>query len=148
MKELLPSGEVGRSASLLPIWRLAYLPYAEKASVDESFIDLSMPVRNVLLERYQYLADPPPNAELGLDTPLPPPPRVSFSGLGNLIPIDPSLLDKDTKETTEAVEEAEKELPVTWHDVGLQIAAELMAHVRKEVHERMGYLTSAVRLIV
>lgn len=105
-------------------------------------------MRNTLLERYPYLANPPPDSENGVDSALPPPPRVSFAGLGNLIPVDSSLLDKDKKETTEAVEEAEKDLPVTWHDVGLQIAAEIMAFVRKEVHERLGYLTSAVCLVV
>lgn len=39
----------------------------------------------------------------------------------------------------------EKEMPVTWHDVGLSIAAELMGKMRAEVHTKLGYLTSAVR---
>lgn len=38
----------------------------------------------------------------------------------------------------------EKEMPVTWHDVGLSIAAELMGKMRAEVHAKLGYLTSAV----
>ena len=145
MKELLPTGEVGTTV-VFTICSPAHSSYPEKASVDESFIDLSIPVRDALLERYPYLAIPPQNAENGLDSALPPPPHVSFSGLGNLVPIDSSLLGKDTKETTDAVEEAERNLPTTWHDVGLKIAAELMAHVRKEIHEQLGYLTSAVSL--
>ena len=144
MKELLPTGEVGMSVIMYCYLLLLSRSLTEKASVDEAFIDLSIPVRNALLERYPYLANPPTDAKEGLDSALPSPPRVSFAGLGNLIPIDSSLLAKDAKETTEAVEEAEQDLPVTWHDVGLQIAAEIMAHVRKEVHDRLGYFTSAV----
>ncbi|THH10886.1 hypothetical protein EW145_g1009 [Phellinidium pouzarii] len=124
-KELLPTGEV------------------EKASIDEAFIDFSIPVRDTLLKRYPYLAQPPVNAPNGLDTPLPPPPKVSCVGLGNLIPIDPSKLDTEKEVTTELVEDIEKNEPMTWHDVGLIIAAELMADMRKEVHKTLGYLTSA-----
>ena len=100
----------------------------------------------MLLERYHYLAEPPADAPDGLDSPLPPPPRISYVGLGNLIPVDPTRLDPEKEVTTELVEEIEKDGPVTWHDVGLAIAAELMAIMRKEVHEKLGYLTSAVRV--
>ncbi|KAI5122546.1 hypothetical protein M0805_005273 [Coniferiporia weirii] len=124
-KELLPTGEV------------------EKASIDEAFIDFSIPVRDVLLERYPYLSRLPSDAPNGLDTPLPAPPRISCVGLGNLIPDDPSKLEPEKEVTTELVEEVEKDGPVTWHDVSLAIAAELMANMRKEVHEKLGYLTSA-----
>lgn len=100
-----------------------------------------------MLERYPQLSRPPPNSSNGLDTPLPAPPRVSFVGLGNLIPIDPSKFQPDQEVTTELVEETEQDGPVTWHDVGLSIAAELMASMRKAVHEKLGYLTSAVRAL-
>lgn len=113
--------------------------------MDEAFIDFSIPVRDLLLERYPYLAQPPPDAPQGLDTPVPPPPRISCVGLGNLIPVDPTMLDQEKEVTTEMVEELEKDGPVTWHDIGLNIAAELMAMMRREVHEKLGYLTSAVR---
>ena len=116
----------------------------EKASVDEAFLDLSIPVRDELLRRYPYLANPPAEVAESPDTPLPTPPRVSLHGHGNLVPIDPSAFEKDEKLTNELVEEAEKDHPTTWHDVGLQIAAELMTNIRREVHERLGYLTSAV----
>ncbi|KAH8118115.1 eta DNA polymerase [Phellopilus nigrolimitatus] len=118
-------------------------PLPEKASIDEAFIDFSIPVRDTLLKRYPFLAQLPSDAPNGLDTPLPPPPRISCLGLGNLVPVDPSILDPEKKVTTELVEELEKDGPVTWHDVGLAIAAELMANMRKEVHEKLGYLTSA-----
>lgn len=39
---------------------------------------------------------------------------------------------------------AESELPTTWHDVALSIAAELMGKAREEVRVKMGYSTSAV----
>ena len=117
----------------------------EKASIDEAFIDFSVPVRNTLLERYPYLTEPPADAPNGLDTPLPSPPRISFIGLGNLIPVEPSKFDLEKEVTSELVEEIEREEPVSWHDVGLVIAAELMASMRKEVHEKLGYLTTAVR---
>ncbi|OCB84740.1 eta DNA polymerase [Sanghuangporus baumii] len=125
LQELLPSGEV------------------EKASIDEAFIDFSIPVRDIMLERYPYLAESPIDAPDGIDSPLPLPPRISYVGLGNLIPVDPTKLDPEKEVTTQLVEEIEKDGPVTWHDVGLAIAAELMASMRKEVHEKLGYLTSA-----
>lgn len=142
-KELLPTGEVGkRKPSYCNHEKLKCV--IEKASVDEAFIDFSIPVRDLLLERYPYLAQPPSDAPRGLDTPVPPPPRISYVGLGNLIPVDPTTLDQEKEVTTELVEELEKDGPVTWHDVGLAIAAELMAMMRREVHEKLGYLTSAV----
>lgn len=101
-------------------------------------------MRDIILERYPYLGKPPPDAPEGLDTPLPPAPKISYVGLGNLIPVDPTKAPPDAKVTTEMVEEMEKEGPTTWHDVGLAIAAELMDKMRKEVHEGLGYLTSAV----
>jgi hypothetical protein len=62
---------------------------AEKASIDECFFDLTLPIRDLLLQRYPYLSQVPPDAAFGLDTPLPKPSGVdiSWSGLGNLIPI-------------------------------------------------------------
>lgn len=125
---------------------MVYL-YSEKASIDEVFIDFSIPVRDILLERYPHLTCPPPDSSGGLDTPLPPPPRISNVGLGNLIPIDPSKFDSEKDVTTELVEEIEKDQPITWHDIALTIAAELMAKMRGVVHKELGYLTSAVKTL-
>lgn len=60
----------------------------EKASIDEAFIDFTKPVREILLQRYPYLAQLPEDALDDLDTPLPPPPFISWHGLGSLIPIN------------------------------------------------------------
>ncbi|KAJ6577384.1 DNA polymerase eta [Mycena capillaripes] len=102
----------------------------EKASIDEAFMDLTRPVRQIILERYPYLAQVPEDAALGLDTPLPSPPQVSWNQLGAVIPIDPSV-------------EEEVEVPSTWHDVALSIAAELMEKVRQQISMELGYTTSA-----
>ncbi|KAJ7758864.1 hypothetical protein DFH07DRAFT_884500 [Mycena maculata] len=101
----------------------------EKASIDEAFMDLTRPVRQILLERYPYLAQVPDDAPLGLDTPLPPPPQVSWQQLGTIIPMDPSNEEVDA--------------PSTWHDVALSIAAESMEKVRQQISAKLGYTTSA-----
>ncbi|KAJ7723474.1 hypothetical protein B0H14DRAFT_3900227 [Mycena olivaceomarginata] len=101
----------------------------EKASIDEAFMDLTRPVRQIILDRYPYLAQVPEDAPLGLDTPLPPPPPVSWE-FGVLVPIDPSV-------------EEEPEVPSTWHDVALSIGAECMEKVRQQISAKLGYTTSA-----
>ncbi|EJD06732.1 eta DNA polymerase [Fomitiporia mediterranea MF3/22] len=145
-KDQLPTGEVGMEHYFMEgyaINAVLLITSIEKASIDEAFIDFSIPVRDELLKRYPYLSEPPVDSPSGPDTPLPPPPRISYIGLGNLIPIDPPKLDPEKEATTELIEEIEKDAPATWQDVGLAIAAELMASMRKEVHEKLGYLTSA-----
>ncbi|KAJ7510393.1 hypothetical protein B0H11DRAFT_2168718 [Mycena galericulata] len=104
----------------------------EKASIDEAFMDLTRPVRQILLDRYPYLAQVPDDAPLGLDTPLPPPPPISWEQIGTVVPIDPS---KDPDEEVDA--------PSTWHDVALSIAAESMEKVRQQISTKLGYTTSA-----
>ena len=119
---------------------------SEKASIDEAFIDFSIPVREILLQRYPHLSQVPEDAPKGQDTPLPPPSTaINWNGLGNLIPIDPTKLEPDQEPTAEVLAEIEKDVSVTWHDLCLSIAAELMANMRSEVHSQLGYLTSAVR---
>ncbi|KAJ7106488.1 hypothetical protein C8R43DRAFT_1243826 [Mycena crocata] len=102
----------------------------EKASIDEAFMDLTRPVRQILLDRYPYLAQVPEDAAQGLDTPLPPPPQVNWDQLSTLVPIEPS-------------QEATVEIPSTWHDVALSIAAECMEKVRQQINAKLGYTTSA-----
>ncbi|KAJ7116403.1 DNA polymerase eta [Mycena epipterygia] len=104
----------------------------EKASIDEAFMDLTRPVRQILLERYPYLAHVPEDALSGLDTPLPPAPQVSWNGLGTIVPIDPAQESKE-----------EDDIPSTWHDVALSIAAELMEKVRQQISVKLRYTTSA-----
>ena len=54
----------------------------EKASIDESYFDLTIEVRKLMLERYPWLANIPTDG-MGIDTPLPlPPPPIDWQGLG------------------------------------------------------------------
>ncbi|KAF9064160.1 DNA polymerase eta [Rhodocollybia butyracea] len=112
----------------------------EKASIDEAFIDFTKPVRQILLQRYPYLAQIPPDSSAGADTPLPEPPTIDWDNHSHLVPINPVSAD------AEAVDDAHKETgpdPITWHDVALQIAAELMHKVRVDIANKLGYTTSA-----
>lgn len=113
--------------------------------MDEAFFDYTQCVRDVLLERYPYLAKPPSDAPDGLDTPLPPPPPICWDSLGFLIPINPPT-SESPNEPGPAREEPvlDDEKIITWHDVALAIAAELMQKIRVEVHTKLGYSTSAV----
>ncbi|KAI0261515.1 hypothetical protein BC834DRAFT_830065 [Gloeopeniophorella convolvens] len=126
-KEGLPDGEI------------------EKASIDEAFIDFTHPVRAELLARYPYLAQVPPDAPNGLDTILPPPPRISWEGCGIVIPINPPLEGGDNAEAPgeNAKSNTDEDEAPTWHDVALSIAAELMDKIRAEVRTQLGYTTSA-----
>lgn len=134
-----------------------YSPPAEKASIDEAFIEFTRPVREEILRRYPYLAEVPPDAPLGKDTPLPPPPPISWDGLSTVIPVSsPRTERKDTDDEEEnegAVHEDadgegvhEDDPAATWHDVALSIAAELMGKIRYDVFTKLGYSTSAVSM--
>ena len=46
-------------------------------------------MRDEILKRYPYLAEVPPDAPEGKDSPLPPPPPISWDGLGTVIPVNP-----------------------------------------------------------
>jgi DNA polymerase eta len=117
-KEALPTGEV------------------EKASIDEAFIDFTRPVREQLLERYPYLAQVPADAPNGIDNPLPPPPLIKWDNLGTVLL--PEGSDSAGKRS-----DIEVDGDVTWHDVALSIAAELMRKIREDIHSKLGYTTSA-----
>ncbi|KAN0066523.1 N-acetyltransferase eso1 [Thecaphora frezii] len=65
----------------------------EKASIDESYFDLTVEVRKLMVERFPHLKQvPPDDAESGIkgmDRPLPPPPRIGlkqWQKLGHVIP--------------------------------------------------------------
>ncbi|KDR73120.1 hypothetical protein GALMADRAFT_228261 [Galerina marginata CBS 339.88] len=133
----------------------------EKASIDEAFFDFTKPVREIMLQRYPYLAHIPASAPAGADTPLPPPMPISWNGLGNLIPDDPLQPPEDelqegqpnpngsAPQSPQLVSPGGKnglkdiETPITWHDVALSIAAELMGKAREVVRVKLGYTTSA-----
>ncbi|EIW57746.1 DNA/RNA polymerase [Trametes versicolor FP-101664 SS1] len=145
-KEGLPGGEV------------------EKASIDEAFIDFTRPVREELLKRYPYLAVVPPDAPNGVDSPLPPPPPISWDGLATIVPVNPPKeppkeQDLPAGESVESTAEDQKsniseptdddevveedDSLTTWHDVALSIAAELMLRIREDIRTKLGYTTSA-----
>ena len=117
--------------------------WAEKASIDEAFIDFTRPVRAELLARYPYLSQVPLDALRGLDVALPPPPRIPLGNHGILIPVDPPPGDSDS---AHEIEKDEEDKLRTWHDVALSIAAELMDKIRAEVHTQLGYTMSAVSI--
>lgn len=100
----------------------------EKSSIDEAFIDLTRPVRELILERYPFLGE----HKGDLDEPLPSPPQTS----------------KWTHESTIVNSSVASETDnqghlLTWHDVALHLAAELLATTRAVILARLGYTTSA-----
>ncbi|CDO76995.1 hypothetical protein BN946_scf184298.g22 [Trametes cinnabarina] len=146
-KEGLPTGEI------------------EKASIDEAFIDFTRPVREEILKRYPYLGTVPPDAPNGIDSPLPPPPPISWDGKGTIVPIH--SLTNPPKAQDSPADGAENEASgarrgssltpgqddggvddsddsTTWHDVALSIAAELMLRIREDIRDKLGYTTSAL----
>ena len=146
-KESLPAGvELG-------LWRVPLHPFedlpriclTEKASIDECFIDFTRPVREELLRRYPHLAQAPPG---GPDTPLPEPPTtVIWNANTSLIPISPKddVTDNPGEPGAPAVDDPVLEdPPITWHDIALSVAAEMMQSAREQVRAKLGYSTSAV----
>lgn len=123
---------------------------SEKASIDEAFIDFTWPVREKILERYPYLNQVPPDAPNGIDTPLPPPPPISWEGRGTLVPINPNIVPPEgtAEDDCEGDGHEEDDEMTTWHDLALSIAAELMDKIRADVRDTLGYTTSAVSAIV
>ncbi|KAJ3862539.1 hypothetical protein EV359DRAFT_44984 [Lentinula novae-zelandiae] len=109
----------------------------EKASIDEAFIDFTKPVRQALLQRFPYLSQIPADAPNGVDTPLPPPPLIDWGTDSHLIPI---YSNADFESTDE---EASQSAPLTWHDIALRLAAEMMHKVRVDIATQLGYTTSA-----
>lgn len=89
---------------------------------------------------------------------MPPPPQISWAGLGSTIPISPPPVAEETPASNENIksEDTNKvdqettgshegdDYPTTWHDVCLSIAAELMGKAREDVRVNLGYSTSAV----
>lgn len=113
----------------------------EKASIDESFFDLSLYVRKQILMRFPYLdirdelqsMNSAAKAER-LDTPLPEVPlqvqeemtKESWEALGLWLPSDGN--EKRVRQCT-------------WVDLAHAIAAERMISVRKHIVDALGYTT-------
>ncbi|MCO5565299.1 hypothetical protein L7F22_018972 [Adiantum nelumboides] len=120
------------------------LGQVEKASIDESYFDLTLEVRKLILQSYPHLKRPPETSK-GMDEPLPTPPLIDWNDCGELMPI--KRLDEDgapIKDEDEFVPSQEHQLlNPTWTDVALAHGAILMTKVRKAVLEQNGYSTSA-----
>lgn len=100
--------------------------HVEKASIDESFLDLSSIVKEKLLERFGDLLQ---NKDADLDDPLPEAPFVNWtSSSGTLVDLDEDHNEEDAND---------------WDDVAMHIAAEFMASVRQDVKDILGYTCSA-----
>lgn len=135
----------------------------ERASIDEgklftlqvvvsclhvylAFFDLTVPVKKIMVDRYHFLSQCPSDSPNGMDTPLPPPPSISWGGIGNLIPTEPTEDQSELREENLTTESQHVE-PSTWHDVALSIGAELIMRMRVDVKEKLGYTTSAVSFL-
>ncbi|POW16662.1 hypothetical protein PSTT_01109 [Puccinia striiformis] len=115
----------------------------EKASIDEAFLDFSIPVREIICERYglptlEDLQDP--TSKINMDDPLPDPPSdLDWDGLvqssnSSVVPLDDNDNDQHSGSETH---------PHTWSDIALLIGAELMAECRSKVFHQLGYTCSA-----
>ena len=141
---------------------------AEKASIDEAYLDFSQPVRDLIIARNPHLASVPAGSALGLDTPLPPPPPIDWERLGNIVPVlseqEQQAAQAENKKEVEAEngEDSESDKGATsppppssqiieqpkdqinaWSDYALSIAAELMQKCRSDVLQQLGYTCSA-----
>ncbi|EGG01839.1 uncharacterized protein MELLADRAFT_117712 [Melampsora larici-populina 98AG31] len=101
----------------------------EKASIDEAFLDFSIPVRDILINRYSDLLST--SKTNNLDDFLPPPPQLDWKSTEHNLILNTSDSEVDEMMTT------------TWTDVALMIGAELMAQCRKAVFDQLGYTCSA-----
>lgn len=145
-KESLPVGtELGESIFNLFFFHASLKLYGtEKASIDECFIDFTRPVREEILRRYPHLAQ----SSLGdADTPLPPPNPITWSVNTSLVPIHPKdEVTGNPEEHSSSNRDSPQlvEPPITWHDVALSVAADMMQSARDQVRTKLGYSTSAV----
>jgi DNA polymerase eta len=157
-KEMVPKGEIGMSY-LLTTGSIA--DKAEKASIDEAFLDLTPMVIDRLLAIHPYLAAPPPDAPEGLDSPLPKAPPIDWTRAGEVFPIngeesEPVATEHEHEEEREPDSSQRSDEPpretsdvgATWEDWALCLGAEIMAEVRGEVWKRLHYTCSAVSSIL
>lgn len=104
----------------------------EKASIDESFLDLSKVVYDKMLENYEILRHPPPNDDPSQQLPLPEQRVIDWHG---------SHLVASEVEDSESGEKEEEF--VDWDDIAMAEAAKMARFVREEVKRELGYTCSA-----
>ncbi|KAF8463844.1 hypothetical protein BDZ91DRAFT_764383 [Kalaharituber pfeilii] len=120
------------SKKILSIFR-QHCDRVEKASIDESFLDLSAMVYDRLVARYPDLLGEkraPPYGDPSSQMPLPPSPDgdgLDWHG-STLVPLD---------------EGADELANLDWGDVALSIGAEIVKEIRTQVREKLRYTCSA-----
>jgi DNA polymerase eta len=131
---------------------------AEKASIDEAFLDLSLMVNERMLQQFPYLAAVPPDAPDGLDSLLPPPPPIDWTKAGQVFPVGGEGNEGPMEEEQHEEERSEdgqsdgghgakgSRDEVSWEDWALCIGAEIMAETRNAVWTKLHYTCSAVSL--
>lgn len=112
----------------------------EKASIDESYFDLTLEVRKLILTKYPHLKECPKKGR-GMDEPLPAPPIIDWDGCGALMPVR-SIDDRDNGDGDPPSQEHQYLNP-TWPDVALAHGAMLMTKVRAAVRSELSYSTTA-----
>ncbi|KAK6336181.1 DNA-directed DNA polymerase eta rad30 [Orbilia brochopaga] len=121
------------SKKILSIFR-ENCPKVEKASVDESFLDLSNMVYERLIERYEEelgVVDGEIVAPYGDTTE-----KLRLPEVASVEWTDSHLVDLDDGEDAE--EEA-----IDWDDIAMGLAAEIVSDIRKQVRDRLRYTCSA-----
>ncbi|UZJ56120.1 hypothetical protein CBS101457_005440 [Exobasidium rhododendri] len=130
----------------------------EKASIDESYFDLTLEVRKLILTKYPHLKECPKTGR-GMDEPLPAPPIIDWDNCGILMPVrnidrETAKVEREGAAGEEAAEDAVDDhseppsqehqyLNPTWTDVALAHGALLMTKVRAAVLSEVGHTTSA-----
>ena len=80
--------------------------------------------------------------------PLPPPSApITWDANTSLVPIypkDDSVGDRGESSTSTRDDIEPENPPITWHDIALSIATEMMQRARDHVRTELGYSTSAV----
>lgn len=106
----------------------------ERASIDESFLDLSRDIYDRLLQQYSDVLRHPPsgNGDYSQHLPLPPPRTQPLDWSGSHLVANP---DEETEEMDAA--------DLDWDDIAMAIGADIVRHVRTEVFNRLGYTCSA-----
>lgn len=116
------------SKKILNIFR-KHCEYVEKASIDESFLDLSEIVHKKLLEKFpEQLFGPAPYDDPTENLPFPPSELTLDWSNSTLIDLD---------------EGSDEHARIDWDDVVMAVAGEIVATIRKDVCDELRYTCSA-----
>jgi DNA polymerase eta len=133
-----------RTCSCLKVKKGTTTEAAEKASIDEAYMDLSAMVRDRLLAAHPFLAQIPVDAPEGIDSLLPQAPHIDWTDAGHVLPTLAEYMESNNEPDDE--EEALQRIGVSttcWSDWALRIGAEMMMDVRQAIWKRLHYTSSA-----